>query len=262
MNIVHRIIFFTLLLGAIVISCFAFNTNPIDMFYRFDIFDLLKLIYFFGFTVIFWPYFYYELIELSWSARGKNGLGYQKFYNIIKKDLFISLATAVTLLLIYWTDRSKYQFTGIDIGASAIPFIYFGFYTFIELKSLKIGGKKLNRRATNVMPAALLIFTVLAFTNLWNNSSGKFTDLQSIWYQITILFAGYYFYMSSNKQYFMLKRGHIEVPESQKYFFRHVLRSNSGLIERLEELADRKNKAIKKLKAQHSAELRKSKKRK
>ena len=185
MNIVHRIIFFTLLLGAIVISCFAFNTNPIDMFYRFDIFDLLKLIYFFGFTVIFWPYFYYELIELSWSARGKNGLGYQKFYNIIKKDLFISLATAVTLLLIYWTDRSKYQFTGIDIGASAIPFIYFGFYTFIELKSLKIGGKKLNRRATNVMPAALLIFTVLAFTNLWNNSSGKFTDLQSIWYQIT-----------------------------------------------------------------------------
>uniref|UniRef100_UPI001F170706 hypothetical protein n=1 Tax=Vibrio sp. V23_P3S9T160 TaxID=1938675 RepID=UPI001F170706 len=90
-------------------------------------------------------------------------------------------------------------------------------------------------------------------------SSGQYENYQAIWFQITILFVSFYFYINTSYQLYFLKRGKIELSKFKLNFFTKVIVSKDQIFEKLAESIEKSNKQIQIEKAKHSANLRKKK---
>ncbi|MFM5294607.1 hypothetical protein ACEUAI_10275 [Aeromonas veronii] len=262
MKYFHRFVFIILLVASMVWACFALKVNPYSLLYKIEIIESLKLLYILGFTAVFWPMFYIEILDYYASVSGRNGKIYFKYAKSIRKDIVVSTLAALILGSIYWFNPTKYDFSGIDLGFIGIPFLMHAIYTYFQIMSLTIGGKPVNKLPVVIMLVAVAAFTLLSYSVLFKNSSGNFETYQAIWFQLTILFGSFFIFTSANLQFQFVIFGKFELSQFKKYFFSEVIRSRQNIYSGMEEPLRKLNKQMAAEKSKHAASLRKRRSRK
>ena len=252
----HRLIFYPLLLLAFLWGFFALRVNPLPLIYNFEFFALLKALYIVGFTASFWPLAYIQLVDYMHSRAGKNGRQHLDFSKSLQKDLIVAGLTAVALASIYWQDSASYVFSAIDIAFVGFPFLINALYTLIQSTQVRFAGKPIRKRAPLLMFCVVLGGTATAYGLLVKNASGELATDQALFLQLTILFAGFSFFLTSNFMLAAWKQGRFESSAFIRYFFTEVVRSQSNLYRDLDNVLEPLNKQMATRKSQHAAALR------
>lgn len=256
----HRLIFYPLLFVAIGWGVFALRINPLIMIYELQFFELLKAIYIIFFTAAFWPIVYIELVDYLHSRLGRNGRQYLDYAKSLQKDLVVAGLTALVLASIYWIDSVSYGFSGIDIGFVGFPFLVNALYTLVQSTRVSIGGQRVRKRVPLSLFGVVLVFTISAFWLLVKNASGELDTDQALFLQLTILFCGICFFLSTNFILHTWKQGHFEASAFKRYFFSEVVRSKQQLYSHLDEGLGPLNRQLAQRKSQHAAAVRKRQK--
>jgi hypothetical protein len=259
MKYLHRFNLVAILTISTIWACLAFNTNPFYLIYSFQFIELLKITYILGFTVVFWAIFYLEICDLIYTALGKNGRVYSKYFSTIKKELATTLISALVLMSIYWGDSVKYDFSGIDLGFVGGPFIVISIISIFQMMKTKVAGKPVRKSVLFIILALILIFSVISYNYLQKNSSGDYETYQALWFQLTILFASFWFYLSTNWQLYFLTSSKIELSKFKLYFMKEVCWIKSNQPELINKLTKGLNKQNIIAKAKYSAKIRKKK---
>lgn len=239
MKYIHRILFYFILGVSICWACASMFTHIFSLLYNleiiksidyistydFEFIECIKYMYILGFTAIFWPMFYVEIIDYISSIRGENGKLYKAYAGSIQKDVIVSSISAIVLGSIYWLDSVSYSYAGIDLGFVGIPFLIHAIYTVFQVMNTKVAGKKLKKWPLIVWLAVTVLYMLLSYSVLLNNASGHFATYQSIWFQLTILFGSFFFFASANLQLQFVKNGKYELSLFKKYFFTDVIKS-------------------------------------
>lgn len=256
----HRCIFYPLLVVAFGWGVLALRINPLILIYDLQFFELLKATYIICFTAVFWPIAYIELVDYLHSRLGRNGRQYLDYAKSLQKDLVVAGFTAFVLASIYWIDSVNYGFSGIDIGFVGFPFLVNALYTLIQSTRVSIGGQRVRKRVPLLLFGVVLAFTIAAFWLLVKNASGELDTDQALFLQLTILFCGIYFFLSSNYILHTWKQGHFESSAFKRYFFSEVVRSKQQLYSRLGEGLGPLNRQLAQRKSQYAAAVRKRQK--
>lgn len=260
MRYLHRLIFYPLLLVAIGWGVLALRINPLALLYDLQFFALLKAMYVICFTAVFWPVAYIELVDYLHSRQGRNGRQYLDYAKSLQKDLVVAGLTALVLASIYWLDSVSYGFSGIDIAFVGFPFLVNALYTLIQSTRVTIGGQRVRKRAPLLLFGVVLAFTATAFWLLVKNASGELETDQALFLQLTILFTGLCFFLSSNFMLHAWKQGRFEASAFKRYFFSEVIRSKHQLYSGLDESLEPLNQQLAQRKSQHAAAVRKRQK--
>lgn len=185
-------------------------------------FGFIQLIYVLAISLAFWLLFYLDLVDFIYSRSGKNGNFFLSFSKSIQKDMVVAVAVGIVLLSIYWSDKVQYSFSGIDIGASGVPFLISSIYISLALFKLRIKGLSLNRiPIITALSLKILLFAVFYYL-LLTNSSGEFQTHQAIWVQLTVLFASFSIYTRSHLNFKMLAEEWYEVSPFTLFFINKV----------------------------------------
>lgn len=256
MRYLHRLILIPLMLVVFGWELLALRVNPFDL----QFLELLKALYIAIFTVVFWPVAYILLVDYFHSRLGWNGKHYLDYARALQKDLVVAGLTALALASIYWLDTVSYGFSGIDIAFVGFPFLINALYTLIQGARVTIAGQPVLKWPALLAFGVVLAFTSTAFWLLVKNASGELETDQALFLQLTILFSGLCFFMSSNLMLHSWKRGRIEASAFLLYFFSEVVSSKyhiySGQAAQLELL----NRNLAQRKSQHAAALRRRQK--
>lgn len=256
----HRIIFYPLLALALGWGVLALRINPLTMIYEQQFLELLKATYILGFTAVFWPIAYIELVDYLHSRLGRNGRQHLDYAKSLQKDLIVAGLTALVLATIYWLDSVSYGFSGIDIAFVGFPFLVSALYTLIQATQVSIGGLRVRKRAPLLMFCVVLAFTITAFWLLVKNASGELETDQALFLQLTILFCGLSFFLGSNFILHTWKQGRFEASAFKRYFFSEVIRSKHQTYSSLDEKLKPLNRQLAKRKSQHATAVRKRQK--
>jgi hypothetical protein len=256
----HRLIFYPILLIALGWGVLSLRINPLALLYDLQFFELLKATYIILFTAVFWPIAYIELVDYLHSRAGKNGRQYLDYAKSLQKDLVVAGLTALVLASIYWLDSVSYGFSGIDIAFVGFPFLVNSLYTMIQCTYLSIGGRRVRKQAPLLMFFVVLSVTVVAFWMLVKNASGELETDQALYLQLTILFCGVCFFLSSNFLLHAWSQGRLEASAFKRYFFSEVVRSKHNLYGRLDEKLESLNRQLAQRKSQNAAAVRRRQK--
>ena len=256
MRYLHRLVFYPLSLVAFFWGFLALRVNPFALLYDFEFLALLKALYIVGFTASFWPLAYIELVDYVHSRLGKNGRQYLDYSRSLQKDLIIAGLTAVALTSIYWLDSVSYVFSGIDIAFVGFPFLVNALYTLIQGTQVSFAGKPIRKRAPLLMFSVVLGGIATAYWLLVKNASGELATDQALFLQLTILFCGFCFFLTSNFMLHGWKQGRFESSAFKRYFFTEVVKSKSNLYRDLDKVLEPFNQQMAQRKSQHAAALR------
>ncbi|OUR89741.1 hypothetical protein A9Q81_21050 [Gammaproteobacteria bacterium 42_54_T18] len=260
MIIVHRIIFLSLMLTCFIWSDIALKVNYLSLLFSFDLnsqLELLKFTYISGAAVGFWFFFFVEIMDTIYSALGKNGSFFKNFFISIKNDLVVGFMSPFVLLAIYLTDGSPYIFTGIDIGGAGIGFIIMAFIRLNGARKMKIAGKRINLYPLIIIFVIMALYSYSGFVVLQRNSSGSYDSYQSLWFQITIFFGSFYFYMTASYVSHFVSKGKFGVSDFKMYFMRDVMKLDKFFNDELIEAIQKANKEMERSKSISSSKKRK-----
>ncbi|WP_138570884.1 hypothetical protein [Pseudoalteromonas sp. S1608] len=258
MKYFHRFNIVALIIISSVWACFAFQTNPFQLFFNFEILELLKFTYTLGFTVVFWPMFYLEVCDLIHTALGKNGKTYTKYFDTIKENIYVSSISALILACVYWTDSVKYDFSGVDLAFIGVPFLVVAIFNIRNTMKITVAGVPVRKTVLFFTLGLVLLFSYLSFSYLQNNSSGQYQAYQAIWFQITILFVSFWFYLSTSWQKYFINNCNIELSNFKRYFISEVSWKHSEHFPDAEEMAKKLNKKNRIAKAKYAKKKRKN----
>lgn len=244
MRYLHKTIFYSLLLIALGWGCVALRANPFSLIANGQIGELLKITYVVVFTSVFWPIAYIELLDYIQSRRGKNGPNYLDYAISLQKDLLVAGLTAVALVSIYWLDSAPYGFSGIDIAFVGFPFLVNALYTLAQSTRLTISGQRVRLRAPLLIFVAVLGFTLIEFWLLIENSSGNLRTDQALFLQLTILFGGLCFFLSTNFMLHSWKLGHFQTSAFKRYFLSQVIASKNSFYSDLDKALEPLNQQL------------------
>lgn len=253
----HRLIFYPITLTAFCWGFIALRINPFALIFDFKFVELIKAFYIVGFTAAFWPMAYIELVDYVHSRLGKNGKQYLDYSMSLQKDLLVAVITAMVLASIYWLDSVNYGFSGIDIAFVGFPFLINALYTLIQSTGVTIAGKPIRKRAPLLMFFVVLVISATSYWLLVKNASGELDTDQALFLQMTILFSGLCFFLSTNFLLHGWKQGRIEASVFKLYFFTEVVRSKYNFYSDLDKAIKPYNQQLKKRKSQHATAIRK-----
>lgn len=256
----HRLIFYPVVFTALGWCVCALRINPLKLIFEMQFFELLKATYIIGFTAVFWPVAYIELLDYFHSRAGKNGRQHLDYAKSLQKDLVVAGLTALSLASIYWLDSVSYGFSGIDIAFVGFPFLVNSLYTLIQGTRVSIGGQPVRKQAPLFLFFVVLVFAVIAFWMLVKNASGELETDQALYLQLTVLFCGISFFLSANLILHTWKQGHFESSKFKRYFLSEVLKSKHNLYGQLDENLESLNRKLIQRKSQHAAAVRKRQK--
>lgn len=260
MRYLHRVLFYPILLVSFFWGFLALRVNPFALLYNLEFFALLKAFYIVGFTASLWPLAYLELVDYVHSRLGKNGRHYLDYAESLQKDLIVAGITALALVGIYWLDSVSYAFSGIDIAFVGFPFLVNALYTLIQGTQVSVAGQPIRKRASLPMFCVVLGATTAVYWLLVKNSSGELATDQALYLQLTILFGGFCFFLSSNFMLHCWRHGRFESSAFKRYFFTEVVRSKSNFYRDLDKVLEPFNQQMARRKSQHSAAIRRQQK--
>lgn len=244
---------------AIVWGCFAFQVNPIRMFFHFDLLNLLMVFYVLMFTAVFWPLAYVELFDLFYSASGRNGKEHSKYFLTLKRDIYGSSITALALGYVYWSDSVDYDFSGVDIGFVGMPFIVLSALNLLGIMKSSFAGVPVRKFPFILLLIVIIMFSCISVSYFKRNLSGYYEAYQAIWFQITIVFASFCFFNFTSWQSYFLKSNRVEMSKFKGYFLREVSPLRSINVDEVENSIERVNNARKVSRAKFSSKKRKRK---
>lgn len=255
--IFHKAMVIILIAFTAVFTCFALKMNPIEPFLRFQFLESLKVMYILGFTVAFWVNAYIEVVDYVRNRIGLENKLLKEQAGSLQKDLVVTVLSAVFLSFVYWFDSSSYSFTSVDVGAAALPFLLSSLYAIFQLFSVKIAGKPL--RKTPLLFYSGIVFLTLGFLvyTLIKTSSGEYSTIKSIWYQVTFLSLSFCLFMHCHQQLFFLRKGQLGISGFRANLFNGMVKTHENYLKDLPETLDARNKELRTQKAVHSARIRK-----
>ena len=255
--IFHKAMVIILIAFTAVFTCFALEMNPIKPFFQFQLLESLKVMYILGFAVVFWVNVYIEIVDYVRNRLGLESKLLKEQAASLQKDLVVTVFSAVVLSFIYWLDSSSYSFTSVDVGAAALPFLFSSLYAIFQLFSVKIAGESL--RKTPLFSVSTIVFFTLGFLvhTLIKTSSGEYSAIKSIWYQVTFLSLSFYLFMNCHQQLFFLKKGQFGISGFKTNLFKGMVKTHENYLKDLPEALDARNKELRTQKAVHSAKIRK-----
>ena len=201
-----------LLLGPFAIIGLIWGTLVLDGWWPWA---LLKSIY----GTVFWLYPVMLIIDLSWSALGKNQRLLNDFYRSTHTDLIGIFCGYLLLILIYSLNNVSYSNTGIDLAGIGLPLSIMAMYRLFLASKEKRNGKPVKRGIFLSAIIIILIFITASTLILVNASNGELSLQHSIWIQITIFCISLYSYVESAKIHYFIKSGKIAHSSIHRYIF-------------------------------------------
>lgn len=201
-----------LLLGPVAIIGLIWGAFVLDGWWPWA---LLKSIY----GTVFWLYPVMLIIDLSWSALGKNQRLLNDFYKSTHTDL-IGISCGYLLLTgIYSLNNVSYNNSGIDLAAIGLPLSIMAIYRLSLASREKWNGKPVKRGILLLAVIIILIFITVSTLILITASNGELSLQHSIWIQITIFCISLYLYVESAKIHYFIKSGKIAHSSIHRYIF-------------------------------------------
>ncbi|MDD0998388.1 hypothetical protein M5G20_21315 [Pseudomonas sp. TNT2022 ID1044] len=257
----HRLLFYPLVLISFLWGVCALRVNPFALFYHFEFLALLKALYIIGFTAAFWPLAYIELVDYVHSRLGKNGRYHLECSRSLQKDLIVAGLTAVALAGIYWLDSVGYVFSGVDIAFVGFPFLINALYTLVQATQVSVAGQPIRKRAPLFIFCVVLGGTATAYWLLVKNASGELATDQALYLQLTILFSGICFFLSSNFMLYWWRSGRVESSPFKRYFLTEVVVwPKLNLYRDMDKVIEPFNRQLEQRKSQHAAAIRRQQK--
>ncbi|WP_159879088.1 hypothetical protein [Aquitalea denitrificans] len=177
----------------------------------------------------------------------KNSSFMQEFYETIKKDLFVCLIVGLSFVAFFSMLPIKYNFTNFDVAGLGVSFFVYGFFALIECGKLKVAGHFLPKRIILAMLALILFSYIGSFYILGQVVLNKFSPMQSLWYQISILCSAIFIFTESNRMRFFLEKERVEVSPVLLELFASFKKTN-GLYQQAALASEQWNAHVKKLK--------------
>lgn len=176
---------------------------------------LLKSIY----GTVFWLYPVMLIIDIAWSALGKNQRLLNEFYKSIRIDLIGIFCGYFLLVGIYSLDKVNYSNAGIDLAAVGLPLSIMAICRLFLASKEKHNGKPVNGGILRSAIIIISIFITASVLILVEASNGELSLQHSIWIQITIFCISLYFYVESAKIHHFIKSGKIAHSSIHRYIF-------------------------------------------
>lgn len=176
---------------------------------------LLKSIY----GAVFWLYPVMLIIDIAWSALGKNQRILNEFYKSIHIDLMGIFFGYFLLVGIYSLDKVNYSSAGIDLAAVGLPLSIMAICRLFLASKEKRNGKPVSGGVLHWTIVIISIFIATSVLMLVEASNGELSLQHSIWIQITIFCISLYFYVESAKIHYFMKSGKIAHSSIHRYIF-------------------------------------------
>lgn len=171
------------------------------------------------------------------------------------------IITAVALAGIYWLDSVGYVFSGVDIAFVGFPFLINALYTLVQATQVSVAGQPIRKRAPLFIFCVVLGGTATAYWLLVKNASGELATDQALYLQLTILFSGICFFLSSNFMLYWWRSGRVESSPFKRYFLTEVVVwPKLNLYRDMDKVIEPFNRQLEQRKSQHAAAIRRQQK--
>lgn len=197
------------------------------------------------YTSTFWGVALIYMYDFCMAQAGKNSPFMAEFYTSLKPDLVVSCVIGLTLALLFWLAPNAYSWSNIDVAAIGLPFLVYAIHDTFRNGRMKVGGNKLPVKIVTIMVLIQMFTYGVSVYCLSYILNGKATPAQSLWIQLTIIFAALTFFFGAKQIGFILKKQRLEVSPVLLSLFKSI--PNSPLLyERLNSGAELWNAEVKK----------------
>lgn len=215
------------------------------LFYNDD--NLLLATYKIGFVVAMWGYAFLTIVDITYGWMNKNSPLLTKFYIGLKTDLLVTVASGITLMLIFYFDQPDYSFSNIDIAGMGIPFMLYGLFACYGIGKAKIAGKFFSKTFSLTLFTILCIVYISIIWLLIKVSSNAYLPGYSMWLQISVVCGAFFTFIESKRILFFLEAQRAEASPILRNFFSKLPQS-TGFYESTAKNLDKWNEQISKLK--------------
>lgn len=199
------------------------------------------------------------LLDFFMASIKRNSHYMIELYAGMRTDLLVATLVGSTFVLLFWLAPTPYSFTSIDIAGAGLPFFLYGLFETIQCGKIKIANQRLSQRITYVFVIIQVIAYMVSIYFLHYVLSGKASVLQSIFIQLSVLFAALTFFFGAKHIRFIFTKQKMELSPVLIELFRSIP-TRSKIYEDAQVVVEIWNKEIKKAKASQRKQVRTNRK--
>lgn len=174
---------------------------------------------------IFWLVAILFLYDFFMSMMGNNSKYMIRFHEKIKNELIVNVIVGVTLLVLFMNSPASYSLSNIDIASSGLPFLATALLETKQSAGIKIANRRLPKYiALGYASIQLFIYGFSAWL-LSYILAGQISGLQSLWVQLSILFAAIAFFFGAKQITYILTEQRMEVSPALLSIFQSLPQS-------------------------------------